>query len=346
MNIDNISNGQILKNYKSLCVELGVPVKTGKAKKLQMLDMERYFSFSRNGHAFIIKEIFDNPIDKIDMRGKSSIYGDMIQFLVADLLVRTSKNHISISRNQLLFTVNMINQNYGFCSQHVKRLSEYTLIEEAVIHDFYNTSNSSFKSAIETALNNLHDKRILSWKKILKLYDGSEHREVNTEEDDLIRQYEREALKSFPVKEDGNYMTVTEIRRTKHWREFKDRVQKELNSNTDIRYYYNAYFISVDQEELKEERSYLLSMILDDSKREEYRDKLNNTVAKNIKVNAQKRHEKSNSLNAKMDKFRINSSYTMNIDSLIDLLIYPTEVDLFSYICKRNEEEFACNLSV
>ena len=64
--LDNIATGEVFKNYSALCTALDEPQKTGKSKQLQLLDWQRYFAYEKQGHKFIITEIFEEP--------KSTVY--------------------------------------------------------------------------------------------------------------------------------------------------------------------------------------------------------------------------------------------------------------------------------
>ncbi|MEM4994798.1 hypothetical protein WKH56_19750 [Priestia sp. SB1] len=341
MKIDNITEGQIIKNYKSLCKELGVQVKVGKSRQLQLKDLERYFSYYKDGNSFIIKEIYDEPIKKVSMRGKSegsrnnnTIYGDLIRTLIADLLVNQKKKHISISRNHLLERMNMINENYGFCSKNVKELASMYNIEPYMAYDFFNTSNSNFKNAVETALDHLHAQRLLWYKMIVKvgLHNG-EHREAEVEELDLINRYELLALEDTPEE----FKTVKSLHMTKYWRPFKEQVNKSLKENTHIKYYYNAYFISVEQDYLEKERDKLVDFILEDNNRRQIKNELNGIVQNHLAKNAQKRHDNVSKSTSVMWKVRNKLEYTDKIKQLIKLLINDEQENIIVKLVERSK---------
>ena len=48
MKINNISEGQIIKNYKALCEELEIEFKKGGSRKTQLQDLERYFKYHKD----------------------------------------------------------------------------------------------------------------------------------------------------------------------------------------------------------------------------------------------------------------------------------------------------------
>lgn len=69
MKIENLTEGLVVKNYKELCRLLEIEEKRGKGRDLQVKDFERYFTYERNGHNYIIKEIYDEPLEKVRKRG-------------------------------------------------------------------------------------------------------------------------------------------------------------------------------------------------------------------------------------------------------------------------------------
>lgn len=168
MLIDKIYTGQKFKNYKELCAVLGLEVKaSANSKNSQIKEISRYCKLDKMGHTYTVEEVFATPLPKVENRGKNKnshnnstvLYGNIIQLLVLDLLAQCDDGNLSISRSRLLHTINMINGNYSKLGEQTKKLSTYTEIEESIIYDFYNTSNSNFKKTVETALKSLSDKR-------------------------------------------------------------------------------------------------------------------------------------------------------------------------------------------
>ncbi|UUV25832.1 MULTISPECIES: zinc-ribbon domain-containing protein [Lysinibacillus] len=65
--------GQVVKNYKEMCKILEQEVVSGKSKQLQIKDWERYIKYTKQGHKFIIEEIYDEEIIKAETRGRKRI---------------------------------------------------------------------------------------------------------------------------------------------------------------------------------------------------------------------------------------------------------------------------------
>ena len=68
--MNKVNIGQVFKNYKELCAYLGEQEKGGKSRDLQIKDWERYFSFEKQGHKFIITDVYDTPKEKVRKQRK------------------------------------------------------------------------------------------------------------------------------------------------------------------------------------------------------------------------------------------------------------------------------------
>jgi hypothetical protein len=69
MNIKNLEIGKVYKSYRQVCQVLGEPIKDGNSKRAQMKMWERCFLYERTGNKIIIKELYSNPITKVENRG-------------------------------------------------------------------------------------------------------------------------------------------------------------------------------------------------------------------------------------------------------------------------------------
>lgn len=333
MNIHNISEGQIFKNYKLVCEALGEPVKTGKAKQLQLSDWERYFEHSKSGNSFIINKILETPKDKIDGRGKKSIYGNAVQLLITDLLARRD-GYLTISKNRLMVNIGMINLNYGECGQQIKKLAKYTDISEDMIYDFYNINNCNLTGILETALNNLEDKSILACSKIIKVCEvGQSTTRIATKfEVSRILKCEKETLEELGFKDKSS------VRVSSKWMIFNREVKSKLSKCSDIQYYYSAYEITVNQDYIEQERNQLAQLLLEQVVRDETSSNLNSTIIENFMINTEKRHE-NGFTSGKKAKTRLNKSYVDSMKELASLLINKKTKNILPFVRSVNLED-------
>jgi hypothetical protein len=315
MNTSKLYKGQSFKNYKELCQALEMEVKIANSKKAQLNELMRYCRFNQVGHKITIEEVYEFPQEKIENRGVTSIYKDIIQLLITDLLAQCN-GKISISRTKLMNTIGMVNLNYGFCKEQVPKLSIYTEVDEKFIYDFYNTSSSSFRSIIETALNSLMDKRVIMYNKIIKVSDQGKFnsRTATDEELRLIMETEKEIL------EEMGYQQITHVRLSKDWKKFKMKTKSHLQKQSSIDFYFTAYDIQINEKYILNERNQLADLLLEKLNRQESKVELNQMIYSNVMKNAQLRHEKGFT-SGKMAKTRLDNKYVDNIKLLADLLI-------------------------
>jgi hypothetical protein len=331
MNIEKIYVGQTFKNYKEMCVELEMEIKNStNSKNSQYKELERFCIYRKSGHKIIIEEVYEHPLPKID---NNSIYGTLIQLLITDLLAQC-KGQISISRSKLMLSIGMVNCNYSECRELVQKLAKYTDIDEKVIYDFYNTSTSSFKSLIETALKSLMDKRVIMYNKIIKVSDKDKYstRTATEKELNLIMDIERSILDEL------GYKQISSVRVSKDWKKFRLKSKQLLQENSDIDFYFTAYDITIHEKYIVEERNELMNLLLEKAKRQESKDELNQLIFANLLLNAQKRHEKAFT-SKKMGKVRMVNTYLENFQQLANLLIDKNTPNLIHKIKAVEIEE-------
>lgn len=65
--------GEVFKNYKHLCETLRLPIKTGKAKQIQLKNLERFLQYEKQGHKIVVTEVYEEPLPKVENRGKNLV---------------------------------------------------------------------------------------------------------------------------------------------------------------------------------------------------------------------------------------------------------------------------------
>jgi hypothetical protein len=338
MKIENVSEGQVFKNYKEICLALCEPVKTGKSKQLQLDDWKRYFEYSKSGNSFIIIEIYETPMEKNDNRGKSegsrrSIYGNAVQLLIVDLLAR-SHGHITISKNKLLLSIGVINVNYGGCSQQVKKLAKYVDINEKFIYDFYNVNNSNFTNMINSALNSLEDKSLIMYSKIIKVCEYGQYktRKANKFEETKILECEKETLVELGFEE------KSKIRVSNKWTEFKKKVNLKLSESTNIQYYYSAFEITVNKKFIEQERNKLADLLLEQVVKDEALQNLNSSIIEHFIDNSAER-TKNESKSFKLSMIRFDFNYIEYMTQLATLLLDRNASNITHHVDRVKLEE-------
>jgi hypothetical protein len=343
MNLDNLQIGQEIKNYKELCKLLEEPVKDGgKAKEYQLKDFQRYFNFEREGRKFIIKEIYDSPLEKEDGRmfGNNSIYSNDIQNILLCVLYRLPSNEVVWSCNTLLNNLSMINSNYITARRDMDKLGEKMNIKKEYVYDFYNNTHKSLKGKLESALNILCKRSLITCEKILMVQKESVQIIKNelgtpkiengklcyrtfefsdmatTEERELILKTQKETMNKLNVKDE------CEIVCKGLWNEYIKSVNRELNKN-NIKYSFYAYRITYNKENIKEEITGEIGELFD-------RINLNNNIMNCLIKGATTRHENASKIfgipqgsptKIKNHKLRKSDTYIESNKQLVEKLI-------------------------
>src|SRR5699024_2298688 len=131
MKIKNLTVGKVIKNYKSLCEILEIEAKKSgsNSHKAQLKDFNRYFEFEKQGHKYIIKNIYDKPKEKIENRsnnigGNNTVFTDDIEKLILNILASSKDDTVTIARGQLYKALSMCNENYLLGRSNISKLSE------------------------------------------------------------------------------------------------------------------------------------------------------------------------------------------------------------------------------
>lgn len=333
MNIHKLIKGQIFKNYKELCLFLGIEIKTGKAKQLQLKELERYFKYHREGNKFIIDEIFNKPIDKKDNRGignNNIDYIKIIEILILDLLaqaiIKENKDHVFLSKNRLFKELKMINDNYSFCKQRIPKLSKYTNISMETVEEWYDSADSTLKRNLEKALNNLKSQALILWTSEIAVcninvygYNKNDNK-FNIDKEIYIDEYDEEVteynVRLFTyynhreaTKEEKKFILHTERETLKElncdnkqevirkgiWQQFKEKVNAIVLNELNIGFYYDSYKILFNEDHVFEEYEKIITYLLNDIERDINKGELNTGVKNRININSGKRHSKAKS---------------------------------------------------
>ena len=316
MKIENLKVGQIVKNYKELCEILNVEArKSGSnSHKAQLKDFNRYFEFEKQGHKYIIKNIYDKPKDKIDNRsnnigGNNTVFADDIEKLILNILASSKDDTVTIARGQLYKALSMCNENYLLGRSNISKLSEIIEIPKASIYEFYDNNSSKLRDTVERNLRRLRSRALITWKNTTTvavteidielnelgepIYDKRTksirhkvktiHRLADKFEEKLILKYEEETLKEMGID------TIQKVFLLGKWKYFKQQVENKLRENdTNIDYYYDSYTITFNNDSVK---NYVKR--LSDNDIQDIKNNINYNMVESIKKSTMRRHDKA-----------------------------------------------------
>ena len=176
MKLDNIETGMVVKNYKAMCEILGEEVKKqGKGRQLQIEEWGRYFDYEKQGHKFILGEIYATPLPK-DF-SKNDVYTKYVNLLLLRMLKEEGSGDFTMS--QLLKLCGFVNENWDDLSL-LFEYAESNGISYGQAKYWYNQLYQHVFSyctkAISRCLDRLEKRGFLIWNKRLWLQIDGESR--------------------------------------------------------------------------------------------------------------------------------------------------------------------------
>jgi len=316
-----------------MCKILDEAVKDGGgAKDSQIKRWACYFEHEKQGNKWIITKVYETPKPLPQRGGDRNVitYIDTIKKLLMELLLRADTESVNFGKNRLLNVLNMVNSNYRECSRYVPNLSQYTGIEQLDIHEFYNSANSTLKSNLEKALNQLKDSKHIYYSQLLMVSKDGKVRAADYDECKIIVKAQGEILDKLGFAHRG----IAVIRG--QYEKYTYMVNELLSERAGIKYTYEAYNIILNRERL--ERDFIK---LQKEERLEHESDLNNSIQDRITVNINNRH--INAFNKDNDWFevlsfresrRITEQYVADQMRLLDILINSNHADIYADVKK------------
>lgn len=262
MKIENLTTGQVLKNYKELCEVLGIEPKTGKSKQLQLKDLERYCKYHKEGNKFVIDEILSKELEKVDNRklGNNNDQAKCLRYLLCNLLsaYKIEKNEvIGFSKGLLLRKLNLINENYASAKTQREQYAQALEVEKFALDECIEYIDNRSINAVKKAMQVLVGQKVIGYKYSYTWVDHKgTHRHCCTLEHNAIMEAEFEIMEAMRIRSKGK---IFEFGR---WNEFKREVKLYLmNKYGDlfpkIDYYYSSFHFNYNMEQLQKHMRYM-----------------------------------------------------------------------------------------
>ncbi len=282
---DKLKVGDVFGNYKALCAHLEENEKTGNSRNAQHKEWERYFDYERDGHKYIIVEIYDEPLPKEDERakGNASEYIPYIEFILLNYLAQQEGKVASLTTKQMFYILGMCNEKY--INKQFK-VSESENISSFQIEHFNQRSFRKLSGILTRALNNLRNRRLIDYSSVkmigIKPKDGKgmyEVRQATSEECDIIRKMEREALVDMGLR--SIVLVYLQFKSDA----FFSRVEEKLRSRYGIDFYYSQINLRFTKEQViqaidMDAKKLQLNGRIIDSLNQEARTKFQNNIRK------------------------------------------------------------------
>lgn len=218
--------------YKELCEVMNQSVKSGKSKQLQLKDWKRFFSWENpTSQKYTITEVYDEPKEKIDNRGKKEkklvkefpiLWDNFIQQSWMEPINEYSKD-IYFSYGKLVYSFGFYNKKYD----NVRELSSEELkrIDPAFDLVAYNDVTEKIRSfAYSWIINKIKkDKRIDYGYGVLGQRSGTDD---NEQLDEFLEKYEE--LQGLWM-EEHRYRHMAQVIQEKRFHLMYLYVKKHLN---------------------------------------------------------------------------------------------------------------------
>lgn len=203
MNLDNLTAGQVVPNYRVMCQLLNEPERGGTAKTAQGKVWSRHFTFTKKGHKYIIHSIHPEPLPT--WANDKSLYVRLVELLLVHELAKQPPGSFicHYSKTNLFRTLGMVNDNYRQHSALVNK--DLASLSRWQVEEFYKNSTKKLSSILFNALRSMHDRRLIDYSHLRVIIEDDEERIADDDEVAMIIEVEHRVLV------DMGYKMVTHI---------------------------------------------------------------------------------------------------------------------------------------
>lgn len=322
MKIENLKEGMILKNYKELCRVLGIEVKGGKQKQLQMKDLQRYVELYKDGNKIIINKIFEEVMSKVDNRSKGNNvkYADDIEYLILTLLNKfklEKDEKIGFSKNFLYSYCGLSNDNYKLVKGNTLKFSQLIDMPVQTINECFDYTNNRMLKTLQRVLNRMKKQSLITWgngyNMVMINDDNEQYLKVATIEDEKhILSIERSIMKVMGVENKRLIFTGGQ------WDTFKSKANDELKRiYPNLYYYYDNIYFNYNNEDIKQ----ILSVY--ENRKDASKITVNNKFSKSLDGTIKRRHEKAKTIasNDILNNYKKSEEYISDQRKIKDVIV-------------------------
>lgn len=163
-----LKQGQVIKSYRAMCELLDEKATDGNSKKAQLKEWKRYFNWENKGYKFIITEIYDEPLPKVDGRvnngGNNTKYDDLFDKIIINSLIDydgfIEESYSSLLQNIFLFFTDeyakLLNSGY-------KRYAKINNMQKGLVMTYQQKIRYVVETALKTSLKRLQNQGIITY---------------------------------------------------------------------------------------------------------------------------------------------------------------------------------------
>lgn len=324
--------GIVIKNYKEMCNLLGcVPCKgTGNDKVYQIKNWQRYFSFKKAGHKFIITEVYDTPLPPSDTRRtKEGKYNKYIELLLLRYLSFCEDNMLEITKRGLYKILGMVNENYDIVTYDnyanaVERGVGHKISKFNINH-FHQRIENKYSKILYNTLDSMEKRKLIHYRKkiIITADDGYDLKSGGSI---TALPYQESIIEDMfqKVLDEWGYANLSQVSLRYKTKEFYEEVNKRLNDEYEWKGFYTHILISMldceDAQHLSAEDIRGLSPSVQ-------REQFNKLLIEDINGQVDSKYKKYQSetvediCSGKVKRFRYDESYLEAQKELSDYLL-------------------------
>lgn len=181
INTANLTIGETIKNYKELCLRLGVEVYGGSQKRAQLKVFQRYFKWERNKNQYIITDIYDKPKPVEKRKSNNDKYTKWFRVALLNYLIH-NKDQKTYSYTTIEWMRNLL--GYGNTENDYQEF-----------YDRYNIYKMNMKYSFQVCVDRLKEDDMISTRNDYFLYFTDSKRKLTDAEYELFKCYKKALLK-------------------------------------------------------------------------------------------------------------------------------------------------------
>ncbi len=274
-----------------------------------------------------------------------------MEILLLNLLLKSGKNDYSISNSRLLLELCMINPNYLKFFSKRNELAEILELKIEHIIDHLDTTNSTFKTAINSAIKRLESRKLIIHERVMIVkvletevqvtpngyarvndiyyYDEENNKYIhkNVRPKETIRQATQEEkemiinIEKEVMEKEFKCYNLQQIYSNGYAYNYYRIVQERLFNELNIKNHYKAHFFTMNNETIRKASIKYLDTIEEIEKQKQ----LNMKIISRLGDNAIRRHNKAmvieEAKKSKREIIRSDDNYIENLKLLNHILI-------------------------
>ncbi|HHT96879.1 MAG TPA: hypothetical protein GXZ90_03165 [Clostridiales bacterium] len=244
--------GQEFKNYIAIAEWLGVEPTKGKGRKYHIEEFETYCTYKKQGHKYIITEVFEEKKERIENRGKhnnhynpNEVYAKYMDLLVMELMQKEGfilESFTAISTE----IIPLFNEMYKDMSFETDEFADFAGIGPMVITEYCKLIRGKFKDTFESSLKRLQKQGHIRYKVNWVVLSYSYNQLIATDEEvEIIKQIEDDVIEEMEITKFLAYLPH-------NYKRFKQKVNAKLWDKLEAFNYWKVYNIELINKEMED----------------------------------------------------------------------------------------------